>query len=64
MRIWLGTFSLSRKRGRNWNIGVHVYEDEKIGHQAVIKTIRKALKTDYPNAEIVISPAAKNALGE
>ena len=62
MRLWLGEFKQSRRRGRNWNIGVHVYEDERIPVANVIRAIQETLNRQFPTAEMVISPSIKRAL--
>lgn len=62
MRLWLGEFKQTRSRGRNWNIGLHVYEDEGIPVADVLRAIQDTLDSRFPTAQVVISPSAKNAL--
>ena len=62
MRFWLGEFKQTRRRGRNWNIGIHVYEDEAIPVGDVIGIVQKAIQAQYPNAEMVVSPSVRKAL--
>ncbi len=62
MRIWLGRFKGARRRGRNWNVGVHVYEDEGVPVRDVIEALKDVLSSRFPSAEIVESPSVKEAL--
>ena len=61
MRIWLGKFKSTRRRGRNWNIGVHVFEDEGIPIKDVVSTVEDSLREKFPQIEIVMSPSAEKA---
>ena len=62
MRIWLGTSKGAKRRRRNWNIGVHVCEDEGIPVSDVIMAVRDALRSRFPVTEIVGASSVKEAL--
>ena len=63
MRIWLGKGVLPGGK-KHVNIGTHIYEDEGIEVQKVIKVIQESLKKNFPAAQIVKSKSVRELLGE
>jgi len=63
MRIWLGRGMLPSGR-RHLNVGLHIYEDEGISVEEVIKAIEEALKRQFHNVEVTRSKAVRELFSE
>ena len=58
MRIWLGK-GIQPSGRRHLNVGLHVYEDEGVAVDEIIKVIEEALKRQFPSTEVTRSKAVR-----